>query len=90
MEISVNFTRTRETKNAFVFSEVDDSGNVLETADAIVGTVYIKKAKISADAMDIEMLIRPIKKAKKAKAEKPVKTAAVKKTVKKVAVKKAA
>jgi hypothetical protein len=94
MEIQVKFVQTRETKNAIVFSEIDEAGNVLEIADAIVGSFYLKKSAIDGKAPDaVEITVKSVKVASKAKtsktAEKPVK-AAVKKTVKKVAVKKAA
>lgn len=88
MEMTVKFAHTRETKNAHVFSEVNEKGKVLETADAIVGTIYLKKSVVGETAPDgIEISIKTVGKIKSAKNAKTVEK---KTAVKKVAVKKAA
>lgn len=44
MKVELAFEMTRETKNAVVYGELDDKGNLLETVDAKVGTIYLKKS----------------------------------------------
>jgi hypothetical protein len=44
--VLVSFAMERETKNAFRFAEVDAKGKFVEMADAVVGTIYMKKSTI--------------------------------------------
>lgn len=48
--IVVTFVHERETKNAHRFQEVDGKGKALDMSDAIVGTIYLKKAIIGDKA----------------------------------------
>jgi hypothetical protein len=48
--ISLVFAFVRETPKTFVFGEVDAKGNVLETADAISGSIYLKKSAVGGKA----------------------------------------
>jgi hypothetical protein len=39
----VPFVLERETKNTFRYSETDENGNILPSAEAKIGTIYLKK-----------------------------------------------
>jgi hypothetical protein len=46
MEIHVKFARKNETKNCVRYNEIDDNGNVIESNEATIGTLYIKKTAL--------------------------------------------
>lgn len=44
--VSITAKLLGETKNAVKYTEVDKNGEALETRDAKMGTVYLKKAEL--------------------------------------------
>ena len=42
-EVRLTFLLNGETKRTFKFFEVDRSGEILDTIDATIGTIYVKK-----------------------------------------------
>lgn len=46
MERTVTFKMEKETKGAVRFQEVDGNGEVLDYADAVIGTLYMRKSAL--------------------------------------------
>jgi len=46
MERTVTFKMEKETKGAVKYAELDDNGNVVDYADALSGTLYLRKSAL--------------------------------------------
>lgn len=58
--LEARFTFERDTKNKFVYTEVDDDGDAVEAKDALVGTLYVTKAHLGKEPPDaIRVTITP-------------------------------
>jgi hypothetical protein len=90
MKVELSFEMIRETKNALVYGELDDKGNMLETAEAKVGTIYLKKS-VTGDKFPKTLHVTiEAETGKSASKKSDVKASANKTPAKKVAVKKKA
>lgn len=47
-EFVVDLVQTKETAGAYRFAEVDSSGELVEIADGIMGTIYLRKSALKA------------------------------------------
>lgn len=57
MKVTVTMTLERETKGAVRYQEVNPQGQPVELVDALIGTLYIRKSKLSDTPKTIEVTV---------------------------------